>query len=74
MPVDREDQAVLSVEGSGASGVGPAALDSGWSDPGETNSATFKVRVSGNDPVEGTVQILSTRGGVLNHRFTVGGN
>lgn len=70
----REDRAVLEFEGSEASVVGPASVNSGWSDPGETNSATFKVRVQGDDAVEGTVQILSTRAGVLTHTFTVGGS
>ena len=70
----REDRAALEVEGEGASVVGPASVNSGWSDPGETNSATFKVRVRGDDPAEATVQILSTRGGVLTHQFTIGGS
>ncbi len=79
----REDRAVLEFDrvspGAGSQAVrivGPAFVDSGWTDPGETsNSATFEVRVQGADPsVEGTVRILSTRGGVLTHSFTVGGN
>jgi hypothetical protein len=69
----REDRAALEIEGDGASVVGPASVNSGWSDPGETNSATFRVRVRGDDPVEGTVQILSTRAGVITHQFTIGG-
>ena len=79
--VVREDRAVLEFGEPDAEGetpaarvVGQSAVDAGWTEAGATNSATFEVRVSGSDPVEGTVRILSTRGGVLTHTFTVGGN
>jgi len=79
--VVREDRAVLEFDGPGAGGQSPSArvngqasVDAGFTEAGETNSATFEVIVSGSDPVEGTVRVLSTRGGVLTHRFTVGGN
>jgi hypothetical protein len=77
----REDQAVLEFGQAGAAGgspaarvVGQSAVDAGWTEAGETNSATFEVRVRGSDPVQGTIRILSTRGGVITHPFTVGGN
>ncbi|MFH1765918.1 MAG: M14 family metallopeptidase [Gemmatimonadota bacterium] len=79
--VVREDRAVLEFGQAGAAGgspaarvVGQSAVDAGWTEAGETNSATFEVRVRGSDPVQGTIRILSTRGGVLTHQFTVGGN
>ena len=37
----------------------------GRTDAGATNSATFQVKVMGDEVVEGTVRVLSTRGGVL---------
>ncbi len=37
----------------------------GRTDAGATNSATFQVKVTGDEAVEGTVRVLSTRGGVL---------
>ena len=74
--VVREDRATLQFEGegSGARVVGQASVNVGWSDPGETNSATFEVQVTGSDQVEGTIRILSTRGGVITHGFTIGGS
>jgi len=78
--VVREDRAVLELDrgaegGQGATArvVGQAAQDVGWTDPGETGSVTFEVTVQGTNPVEGTLQLLSTRGGVLRHRVTIGG-
>ncbi len=37
----------------------------GRTEGGATNSATFRVKVTGDEAVEGTVRVLSTRGGVL---------
>jgi hypothetical protein len=37
----------------------------GYTEIGETKSATFRVRVAPGDPVDGTVHVASTRGGVL---------
>jgi hypothetical protein len=75
----REDRAELEFPEAGAETpaarvVGPASVDAGWTEAGATNSATFEVRVRGTAPVEGTIRILSTRGGVVTHPFTVGGN
>lgn len=79
--VVREDRAVLEFGGSASQGEEPSARvrgqasqDVGFTDGGETNSATFEVVVTGSDPVEATVSVLSTRGGVLTHTFTIGGS
>jgi hypothetical protein len=78
--VVREDRATLEFDGSLTSGedpavrvVGPRSVDAGWIDPGETASATFEVQVRGLAHVEGTVRVLSTRGGVLTHTVNLGG-
>jgi len=76
----REDWVELEFQGSegqetpGARVVGSSRIDAGWTDPGETRTVTFEVEVDGSGPVEGTVRVLSTRGGVLTHSFTVGGS
>jgi len=72
----REDRAVLELESQGntARVVGQSAQDVGWTDPGETGTATFEVTVRGDAPVQGTLQLLSTRGGVLTQPITIGGN
>jgi hypothetical protein len=79
--VVREDRAMLQFDRALTTGdepavrvVGSGSVDSGWTDPGETGTATFEVQVRGSDAVEGTVRVLSTRGGVLTHPFTVGGS
>jgi hypothetical protein len=74
--VVREDRVTIEFSGedTGARVVGQSSVDAGWLDPGETGTATFQVRVSGSEAVEGTIQVLSTRGGVLTHSFTVGGS
>ena len=45
----------------------------GRTEPGATNRATFTVKVHGDEPVECTVKVLSTRGGVLERTITLGG-
>ncbi|MGI9179201.1 MAG: M14 family metallopeptidase [Longimicrobiaceae bacterium] len=49
--------------------VTPATRDktvrAGWTEPGESKEVTFEVRTYGAEPVEGTVNVLSTRGGLL---------
>ena len=79
--VVREDRAMLQFDRDLMTGdeptvqmAGGSSIDSGWTDPGETASATFEVQVRGSAEVEGTVRILSTRGGVLEQSFRVGGN
>lgn len=37
----------------------------GWTEPGESKTVTFRVRTYGIPGAEGTVHVLSTRGGVL---------
>jgi len=80
----REDHAVLEFDGELTRGdeptveiVQPTERDqtvySGRTEAGGSNSATFRIRVRGDDPVEGTVRVLSTRGGVLEAGFTLGG-
>ena len=70
----REDRAVLSFEGDGVTvEEGMRGVEMGWLDPGESAEVTFHVRVRGDDPVQGTVQILSTRGGVVEQAVTIGG-
>lgn len=79
----REDQAVLQFDRELTEGEEPTVtivepesgggIDAGWLDPDETGRATFQVRVRGGGSVDGTVRILSTRGGVLEGSFTLGG-
>lgn len=80
----REDHAVLEFERDLLRGDEPQveimepdgrdqAVYSGRTEAGESNSAVFRVQVRGDDPVEGTVRVLSTRGGVLEATFTLGG-
>jgi hypothetical protein len=79
--VVREDRAALEFDESLTTGENPAvrvvgvrSVDAGWIDPGETAAATFEVQVRGSGGIEGTVRVLSTRGGVLTHRFTIEGS
>jgi hypothetical protein len=46
----------------------------GWTEPGQTNSFTFQVRTYGAGAVNGTAEVLSTRGGVLRRDFTLSAN
>jgi hypothetical protein len=79
--VVREDRAMLQIDRSLTSGdeptvrvVGSSSVDAGWLDPGESTSATFEVQIRGSASVEGTVRILSTRGGVLEQTVSLGGS
>jgi len=51
----------------------PSAYDktirSGYTEPGQSQSVRFKVRVNGTDPVEGKAKLLSTRGGYIEVPF-----
>jgi hypothetical protein len=80
----REDNAILAFDRALTSGDEPTveilepsgrdlAVYSGRTNPGETNSATFTVQLRGDDSVEGMVKVRSTRGGVLEAAFTMGG-
>ncbi|MFC1660864.1 M14 family metallopeptidase, partial [Gemmatimonadota bacterium] len=79
----REDRAILEFDRDVTRGddprveiVDPSYSDktfyAGWTDGGATNRATFRVQVRGTEPVEGTVRVLSTRGGLLEAAFTLG--
>lgn len=56
--------------------VTPAMRDktmrTGWTEPGEAKEVTFEVRTYGAAPVEGTVHLLSTRGGHLRAPLRLG--
>jgi hypothetical protein len=41
----------------------------GYTEPGQSQSVRFKVRVNGTDPVEGKAKLLSTRGGYIEVPF-----
>jgi hypothetical protein len=80
----REDHAILEFDDTLTRGdepqveiLDPSGRDmrvySGRTEAGETNSATFTVQVRGDDDIEGTVRVLSTRGGVLEATFNLGG-
>ncbi len=81
--VVREDRAVLQFDRALTRGdearveiIDPDGNDKTFyadrTEAGATNRATFRVQVRGSEPVEGTVRILSTRGGVLEAEFTLG--
>jgi hypothetical protein len=40
-------------------------IAAGWTEPGEQKSVTFEVRTYGIPGVEGTVHVMSTRGGLV---------
>ncbi len=44
-------------------------IRSGYTEPGQSQSVRFKVRVNGTDPVEGKAKLLSTRGGYIEVPF-----
>jgi hypothetical protein len=56
--------------------VSPSRRDkvirAGWTEPGERKSVTFEVRTYGTPGVEGTVHVLSTRGGLVKVPLTLG--
>ena len=47
-------------------------LRMGYTEPGETKTATFIVELSGVDGAKGTVRILSTRGGYIEEEIILG--
>ena len=80
----QEDRAVLEFEGALTRGEEPRVqilepsgrgnyFEAGRTEAGASNQATFRVQVRGDGPVEGSVRVLSTRGGVLQAGFTLGG-
>ena len=44
---------------------------SGWTQPGETRTVTYRVRTYGTDPVRATLRLDSTRGGVLSREIEI---
>ena len=68
------DRSLTSGEEPAVRIEGGASVTADFIDPGETTSATFQVQVRGSAAVEGTVRVLSTRGGVLEQTVRVGGN
>jgi hypothetical protein len=77
----REDRAFLRLPATATRGDRPAAtiLEPGmqimaeWTEPGETKTVTYQVRTRGGSPVRATVEVLSTRGGVLRGEVEFGG-
>jgi hypothetical protein len=47
-------------------------ISSGWTEPGEHKSVTFEVRTYGIPGVEGTVHVMSTRGGLVKVPLVLG--
>ena len=47
-------------------------IDAGWTEPGETKTARFRVRTYGLPGTTATVRLVSTRGGVLEQAITLG--
>jgi hypothetical protein len=47
---------------------------SGWTEPGQTKTVTWRVRTYGGDPVTARLRLDSTRGGVLRRDITLGGS
>ena len=47
-------------------------LRAGWTEPGEQKSVSFEVRTYGVSGVEGTVKVLSTRGGLVEVPLALG--
>jgi hypothetical protein len=80
----REDHAILEFDRALTRGdepqveiLDPTGRDmrayAGRTEAGASNSATFTVQLRGDDEIEGTVKVLSTRGGVLEATFNLGG-
>ena len=44
----------------------------GYTEPGETQKATFEVMLNGIEGAKGTLKVLSTRGGFIEEEFTLG--
>ena len=46
-------------------------ISAGWTEPGERKSVVFEVRTYGGSDVEGTVHVMSTRGGLVKVPITL---
>lgn len=44
---------------------------SGWTEPGETKTVTYRIRTYGSEPVRATLRLDSTRGGVLRREIDI---
>ncbi len=53
-------------------GTRDKTIRTGWTEPGETKTATFRVNTVGLRGAKGTVRVLSTRGGLLKSEFVLG--
>lgn len=49
------------------------AVWSGWTEPGQTKTVTYRVRTYGTEPVRAKLRLDSTRGGVLRRDIVIGG-
>lgn len=80
----QEDRVVLDIKRELLSGyedaevmiTSPSTTDktiyAGYTDAGETKTATFRVKLKEKKVVEATVKVLSTRGGYLEKKITLG--
>jgi hypothetical protein len=48
------------------------AVWSGWTEPGQTKTVTYRIRVYGSEPVRANLRLDSTRGGVLRREIEIG--
>jgi hypothetical protein len=79
----QEDQATLEFDKELTRGTSPRvrivdpatrdkAVRAGWTEPGESKEVTFEVRTYGAGRVDGTVNVLSTRGGKVTAPIKLG--
>jgi hypothetical protein len=79
----QEDRAFLRLPAELTRGASPrarlvaptargGAIFSGWTEPGQTQTATFQVRTYGVPGATATFEVLSTRGGVLRREIVLG--
>ena len=47
------------------------AVWSGWTEPGETKTVTYRIRTYGSEPVRANLRLDSTRGGVLRREIEI---
>jgi hypothetical protein len=78
----QEDRLFLSfARGEGAQGRAPRIVEpslrngavwSGWTEPGQTKTVTYRIRTYSAAPVTANLRLDSTRGGVLRREVTIG--
>jgi hypothetical protein len=54
-------------------GLRQGAVWSGWSEPGQTKTVTYRIRTYGNQDATANLRLDSTRGGVLTRQVVIGG-